>query len=105
MPLRKAPYFIWRFGDLSECLSSVRCLENINSHGCAAGRICQLLMAVNKEKESSQVALANVIVCCHWRGGDPVLFPSCSWSPAVHIVPTELPVRSKFIAFASLAEH
>lgn len=90
---------------LSECLTSVRCLESINSHRCAVAKVCQLLMVVNKENESSQVALANVIVCCLWRGGDPVPFPSCSWSPAVHIVPAELPVTSKFIAFTSLAEH
>lgn len=62
------------FGDLPKCLSSVRCLESSNSHGCAVGKVCQLLMAVNKENESSQVALANVIVCCHWKG--VILFPS-----------------------------
>lgn len=92
------------FGDLPKCLSSVRCLEGSNSHGRAVGKVCQLLMAVNKENESSQVASANVIVCCHWKGG--ILFPSpLARTLLPVVVPAELLVRSKFIALASLAEN
>lgn len=66
------------FGDLPKHLSSVRCLESSNSHGCAVGKCCQLLMAVNKENFTGCLGQCNSLLPL--ERGDPVPFPSCSCS-------------------------
>lgn len=76
------------FGDLPKCLSSVRCLESHNSHRHATGKVCQLLMAVDKENES--------YILLPLERSVPVPFPSCTPSAAIRFVPAKLLVKPKF---------